>query len=101
VQRLPIAQLEEGDELIMTVEVLEPEPMKIRKTTIAQQMADKSHDGTKSTPKNQSPRLSGDTGTISPNKEARQLPPSTLDHKIKLTPNAPNVINSKVYPSHQ
>jgi len=31
----------------MTVEVLEPEPMQIRKTTLAQQMAKKAYDGTK------------------------------------------------------
>src|SRR5712675_1875420 len=47
VQTVAIAQLEEGDELIMTVEALEPEPMKIRKTTLAQQMAEKAYDGTK------------------------------------------------------
>jgi len=47
IQTVAIAQLEEGDELIMTVEVLEPEPMKIRKTTLAQQMAEKAYDGTK------------------------------------------------------
>jgi len=39
--------LEEGDKLIMTVEVLEPEPMQIRKMTLAQQMAEKAYDGTK------------------------------------------------------
>jgi len=47
IQTVAIAQLEEGDELIMTVEVLEPEPMEIRKTTLAQQMAEKAYDGTK------------------------------------------------------
>jgi len=47
VQTVAITQLEEGDELIMTVEVLEPEPMKIRKMTLAQQMAEKAYDSTK------------------------------------------------------
>jgi len=47
VQTVAIAQLEEGDELIMMIEVLEPKPMKIRKTTLAQQMAEKAYDGTK------------------------------------------------------
>jgi len=47
VQEVAIAQMEEGDELIMTMEVLEPEPMKIRKTTLVQQMAEKAYDGTK------------------------------------------------------
>jgi len=47
VQTVAIAQLEEGDKLIMTVKVLEPEPMQIRKTTLAQQMAKKAYDSTK------------------------------------------------------
>jgi len=47
IQMVAIAQLEEGDELIMTIEVLEPEPMKIRKMTLAQQMAKKAYDSTK------------------------------------------------------
>ena len=47
VQEVAIAQMEEGDELIMTMEVLEPEPMQIRKTTLVQQMAEKAYDGTK------------------------------------------------------
>ena len=38
VQEVAISQVEEGDEIIMTVHVLEPEPMQIRKTTLAQQM---------------------------------------------------------------
>jgi len=42
VQTVAIAQLEEGDELIMSLEVLGQEPMHIRKTTLAQQMAEKS-----------------------------------------------------------
>jgi len=44
VQTVAIAQLEEGDELIMTIEVWEPEPMQIRKTTLVQQMAKKAYD---------------------------------------------------------
>jgi len=47
IQMVAIAQLEEGNKLIMTVEVLEPEPMQIRKTTLAQQMAEKAYDSTK------------------------------------------------------
>jgi len=44
VQEVAISQAEEGDEIIMTVHVLEPEPMQIRKTTLAQQMAKKAYD---------------------------------------------------------
>ena len=47
IQMVAITQLEEGDELIMTVKVLEPEPMQIRKTTLVQQMAEKAYDSTK------------------------------------------------------
>jgi len=47
IQMVAIAQLEEGNKLIMTVEVLEPEPMQIRKTTLVQQMAEKAYDSTK------------------------------------------------------
>jgi len=47
VQAIAIAQMEEGDELIMSMEVLEPEPMQIRKMTLAQQMAEKAYDATK------------------------------------------------------
>jgi len=47
VQTVAIPQLEEGDELIMTIEVLEPEPMQIRKMTLVQQMAKKAYDSTK------------------------------------------------------
>jgi len=46
VQEVAISQVEEGDELIMTIHVLEPEPMQIRKTTLAQQMAKKAYDPT-------------------------------------------------------
>jgi len=47
IQATAITQMEEGDELIMSMEVLEPEPMRIRKTTLAQQMAEKAYDATK------------------------------------------------------
>jgi len=78
VQTVAIAQLEEGDELIMTVEVLEPEPMKIRKTTLAQQMAEKAYDSTKVIRKNLSPRLSGDTGRYFRNKRPVSYHPIDL-----------------------
>jgi len=44
VQEVTISQVEEGDKIIMTVHVLEPEPMKIRKTMLAQQMVEKAYD---------------------------------------------------------
>src|SRR5712672_3003985 len=47
VQKVAITQLEEGDELIMSLEVLGEEPMKIHKTTLAQQMAESTYDATK------------------------------------------------------
>ena len=43
VQEVAISQVEEGDEIIMTVHILEPEPMQIRKMTLAQQMAEKAY----------------------------------------------------------
>ena len=46
-QTVAIAQLEEGDELIMSLEVLGEEPMHLCKTTLAQQMAEKAYDTTK------------------------------------------------------
>jgi len=99
VQMVAIAQLEEGDELIMTVEVLEPEPMQIRKMTLAQQMAEKAYDGTKVNTEESVPAAFRRHWKVFSEQEARQLPPHRpWDHKIELTPNAPNVINSKVYP---
>jgi len=44
IQMVAITQLEEGDKLIMTIEVLECKPMQIRKMTLAQQMAEKVYD---------------------------------------------------------
>jgi len=41
IQEVAIAQAEEGDELIMTVHVLDPEPMQLRKTTLATTMAER------------------------------------------------------------
>jgi len=46
IQEIAIAQLEEGNELIMSLEVLGQEPIHIRKTTLAQQMAEKAYDVT-------------------------------------------------------
>ena len=99
VQTVAIAQLEEGDELIMTIEVLEPEPMKLRKMTLVQQMAEKAYDATKVNTEESVPMAFRQHWKVFSEQEAHQLPPHRpWDHKIELTPNAPNVINSKVYP---
>src|SRR5712672_2348394 len=74
-QTVAIAQLEEGDELIMTLEVLEPEPMKIRKTTIAQQMAEKAYYGTKVNTEESVPTAFRRHWKVFSEQEARQLPP--------------------------
>jgi len=70
-----ITQLEEGDELIMTVEVVEPEPMKIRKTTLAQQMAKKAYDGTKVNMEETVPTAFRQHWKVFLEQEAHQLPP--------------------------
>jgi len=102
VQTVAIAQLEEGDELIMSLEVLGEEPMKIRKTTLAQQMAEKAYDATKVNTEESVPAVFKRHWRTFSEQEARQLPPHReFDHRIELRPDAPNVINSKVYPLSQ
>src|SRR5712675_2004626 len=99
IQTVAIAQVEEGDELIMTIHVLEPEPMQIRKMTLAQQMAKKAYDPTSVNTEETIPAAFKQHWRVFSKEEAWQLPPHRpWDHKIELTPNAPNVINSKVYP---
>src|SRR5712672_2591011 len=102
VQTVAIAQLEEGDELIMSLEVLGEEPMQIRKTTLAQQMAEKAYDATKVNTEESVPAVFKRHWRTFSEQEARQLPPHReFDHRIELRPDAPNVINSKVYPLSQ
>jgi len=99
IQEITIAQLEDGDELIMSMEVLEPEPMQIRKTTLAQQMAEKAYDATKVNTEETVPEIFKHHWKVFSEQEARQLPPHReYDHKIELQPDAPHVLNSKVYP---
>src|SRR5712671_4244240 len=101
-QTVAIAQLEEGDELIMSLEVLGEEPMKIRKSTLAQQMAEKAYDATKVNTEETVPAVFKRHWRTFSEQEARQLPPHReFDHRIELHPDAPNVINSKVYPLSQ
>src|SRR5882757_1076501 len=102
VQTVAIAQLEEGDELIMSLEVLGEEPMEIRKMTLAQQMAKKAYDATKVNTEESVPVVFKRHWRTFTEQEARQLPPHReFDHRIELRPDAPNVINSKVYPLSQ
>src|SRR6267154_614221 len=102
VQTVAIAQLEEGDELIMSLEVLGQEPMHIRKTTLAQQMAEKAYDATKVNTEETVPAVFKQHWRVFSEQEARQLPPHReYDHRIELRPDAPHVINSKVYPLSQ
>jgi len=83
----------------MSMEVLEPEPMRIRKTTLAQQMAEKAYDATKVNTEATVPRSFKRHWRTFSEEEARQLPPHReYDHRIELRPDAPNIINSKVYP---
>ena len=99
IQEIAIAQLEDGDELIMSMEVLKPEPMQIRKMTLAQQMAEKVYDATKVNTEETIPPEFKRHWKVFSEQEARQLPPHRdYDHKIELHPGAPNVLNSKVYP---
>src|SRR5712675_1740806 len=90
VQTVAIAQLEEGDELIMSLEVLGQEPMHIRKTTLAQQMAEKAYDATKVNMEETVPAVFKQHWKVFSEQEAQQL-----------RPDAPHVINSKVYPLSQ
>src|SRR5712672_4748494 len=101
-QTVAIAQLEEGDELIMSLEVLGQEPMHIRKTTLAQQMAERAYDATKVNTEETVPVVFKQHWRVFSEHEARQLPPHReYDHQIELRPDAPHVINSKVYPLSQ
>src|SRR5712671_147488 len=83
VQTVAIAQLEEGDELIMSLEVLGQEPMHIRKTTLAQQMAEKAYDATKVNTEETVPAVFKQHWRVFSEQEARQLPPHReYDHRI-------------------
>jgi len=85
VQKVAIAQLEEGDELIMSLEVLGEEPMKLRKTTLAQQMAEMAYDATKVNTEDTVPAVFKRHWKVFSEKEACQLPPHReYDHQIEL-----------------
>jgi len=74
-QKIAIAQLEEGDKLIMSLEVLGEEPMHIRKMTLAQQMAEEAYDATKVNTEEKVPVVFKQHWRIFSEQEAHQLPP--------------------------
>src|SRR5712672_1312200 len=99
VQEVAISQAEEGDEIIMTVHVLDPEPMQLRKTTLATQMAEKAYNLASVNSEETIPAAFKRHWRVFSEEEAWLLPPHRpWDHKIELLPMAPDVINSKVYP---
>jgi len=75
VQKVAIAQLEEGDKLIMSLEVLGEESMKLRKMTLAQQMAETTYDATKVNTEESVPTVFKQHWRVFSETEARQLPP--------------------------
>src|SRR5712672_3088179 len=76
--------------------------MQICKTTLAQQMAEKAYNATKVNMEESVPAIFKRHWRTFSEQEAHQLPPHReFDHQIKLCPDAPNVINSKVYPLSQ
>jgi len=99
VQEVAVSQAEEGDEIIMTVHVLDPEPMQLRKTTLATTMAENAYKPASINTEETIPAAFKRHWRIFSEEEAWQLPPHRpWDHKIELLPTAPNVINSKIYP---
>jgi hypothetical protein len=71
----------------------------IQKTTIAQQMAEKAYDPTKvNTEETIPPKFSRHKKVFSEREAARFPPPRPWDHKVKLTNDAPDKINRKIYP---
>jgi len=99
VQEVTISQAEEGDKIIMTVHVLDPEPMQLRKTTLATQMAEKAYNLASVNSEETIPAAFKRHWRVFSEEEAWQLPPHRpWDHKIELLPMAPDVINSKIYP---
>jgi len=84
----------------MTVEVLEPEPMQSGRRPLAQQMAEKAYDSTKVNMEESVPVAFRRhwTGILGNKRPVSYHPIDLGITKSELTPNAPNVINSKVYP---
>jgi hypothetical protein len=75
VRQVAIDQLEDGDELIMTIKRIAPEPLELKKTTFAQQMAEKAYDKGKVNTEETIPTVFKCHWRIFSEQQARQLPP--------------------------
>jgi hypothetical protein len=96
--RVAAGQLEEGDELYVAIRMIKSGSVEINKVTIAQQMAEKAYDTGKVNTEQTVPTLFKRHWKIFLEQEGHQLlPRRKWDHKIELKPDAPNMINSKVY----
>jgi hypothetical protein len=74
----------------------------LHKTTIAQQMAEKAYDPMKVNTEETIPPKYLQHKKVFSEQEATRFPPlQPWDHKIKLTDNAPQTINGKIYPLPQ
>jgi Reverse transcriptase (RNA-dependent DNA polymerase) len=99
VTKVAISQLEEGNELYVTIKAVKMELIKINKMTITQQMAEKAYNTGKVNMEQTVPMVFKQHWKVFSEQKARQLPPRCKwDHKIELKPDAPDIINSKVYP---
>jgi hypothetical protein len=78
--------------------MIKSEPIEVNKVTIAQQIAEKAYNAGKVNMEQTVPAVFKQHWKVFLEQEACQLPPHhKWDHKIELKPDAPNVINSKVY----
>jgi Reverse transcriptase (RNA-dependent DNA polymerase) len=97
--KIATSQLKEGDELYIAIRTVKTESIEINKVTIAQQMAEKAYDAGKVNMEEMVPMVFKRHWKVFSEQEAHQLPlHRKWDHKIELKPDAPDVINSKVYP---
>jgi hypothetical protein len=97
--KVAVGQLKEGDELYVAIRTVKTEPIEINKATIAQQMAEKAYNAGKVNTEQTIPAVFKQHWKVFSEQEAHQLPLyCKWDHKIELKPDAPDIINSKVYP---
>ena len=75
VQEVAISQAEEGDEIIMMVHVLDPEPMQLRKTTLATTMAERAYNPANANTEETIPAAFKRHWRVFSEEEAWQLPP--------------------------
>ena len=74
-------------------------PETINKTTIAQQMAQKAHESSKTNDEVTLPESYKQHAKVFSEQEAKRFPPTRpFDHRICLKPEAPDVINCRMYP---